>query len=170
MSCPTTLKNTDVPSSESDDGRVEGTPASERNALACGPSGTLRVTAAEVLYIAPASECHTLASGSPASECYAPASGDSYEAIASGVTLTPHAVSSEVPEPHRHQRRSLFCGSRAMGGINFDGSPISESGEEPGCAIEYHEVWDHEDVPLEHQTVDQSELPPGYRFASELSR
>ena len=61
-----------------------------------------------------------------------------------------------------------------MGGVDFDGSPISETDEEPergpGHVIKYREIWDHEVIPLEHEIIDQSELPPGYRFASGLSR
>ena len=148
-----------------DECREVATPAGECNALACGchtcMSGSLRVTTEEGSYAVPASGCHTLASGSPASGRNAPASGSS----------------NEAPEPHRHQRRSTFCGSRAMGGVDFDGSPISENDDEDymhdhvlGNTIVYHEIWDHGDIPLEHEIVDQSELLPGYNFASGLFR
>ena len=164
------LDNSDVPSgllassekNSDDECREEVTPAGGCNALACGchmcMGGTLRVSTVEVSYPVPASGCHALACGNPASGCNAPASGGSCEA----------------PEPHQHQKRSPFCGSRAMGGVDFDGSPISETDEEaehvPGDVLEYHEIWDHEGIPLEHEIVDQSSLPPGYRFASGLSR
>ena len=62
-----------------------------------------------------------------------------------------------------------------MGGIDFDGSPISETDEEDLTdpvppVTEYHEIWDHDGPPLEREVVDRSELPPGYQFASRLIR
>ena len=64
-----------------------------------------------------------------------------------------------------------------MDGIDFGGSPISETDDDdyihdhvPGNVVEYRGIWDHEDIPLEHEIVDQSGLPPGYHFASGLSR
>ena len=69
----------------------------------------------------------------------------------------------------------MFCGSRAMGGIEFDGSPLSETDEEDltdpvSLVIEYHQIGDHDDPPLEDEVVDRGELPTGYRFASSLIR
>ena len=90
--------------------------------------------------------------------------------------MPPASESSVVTtEPHRRQTRNMFCGSRAMGGIDFDGSPISETDEEDladpvSPVTEYHQIWDHDDPPLENEVVDRSELPPGYRFASSLIR
>ena len=63
-----------------------------------------------------------------------------------------------------------------MGGVDFDGSPISETDEEDclhdhvPITIGYHEIWDREDLPIEHEVVDQSELLQGYRVASSMSR
>ena len=61
------------------------------------------------------------------------------------------------------------------GGIDFDGSPISGTDEEDlpdsvPAVTEYHEIWDHDDPPLEHEGVDRSEIPPDYRFDSSLTR
>ena len=64
-----------------------------------------------------------------------------------------------------------------MGGVDFDGTPISETDEEehtderiPGNITEYRKVWDHEDIRIEHDIVDRSEPPQDYRFASSPSR
>ena len=64
-----------------------------------------------------------------------------------------------------------------MGGVDFGGSPIPETDEEEHTeervsenGIQYCEIWDHEDIPIEHDIVDHSELPQGYRFAPSLSR
>ena len=54
--------------------------------------------------------------------------------------------------------------------------PISETDGEDclhdhvPVTTEYHGIWDHEDLPLEHEVVNQSETSLGYRFASSLSR
>ena len=64
-----------------------------------------------------------------------------------------------------------------MGGVDFDGSPISETDEVEHTeehltenVTEYHEIWDHEDIPIEHEIVDRSELLHDDRFASSLPR
>ena len=109
--------------------------------------------------------CENLASGGNASASEI-ASGGNASASESFVVIT---------EPHRRQRRSMFCGSRAMDAIDFDGSPISESDEEdlpdpvPHVTV-YHQILDHDDPPLAHEVVDRGELPPGCRFASSLIR
>ena len=51
---------------------------------------------------------------------------------------------------YRRQKRSVFCGSRATGGVDFDGSPVSETDEEDltdpiPTVTEYHQIWDHDD-------------------------
>ena len=135
-----------------------------------GTSGTLGVSTRTVWFSVPAGEgdalaCENLASGGNASASELAGGGDAPASESSVVTT----------EPHRHQRRSMFCGSRAMGGIDFDGSPISETDEEDPTdpvspVTEYHQIWDHDDPPLEDEVVDRSELPPGYRFASSLTR
>ena len=192
------LDNSDVPggllaSSEkcSDDGQSEeatsvdecpvpdrGITASGGNAPACGSSadqtgmsGTLRVSTRTVWFFTPAGEGNALSCGNLASGGNASASE-----LACGGNASASESSVEVSEPHRRQRRSPFCGSRAMGGVDFDGSPISET-DEDDCfhghipvITEYHEIWDREDLPIEHEVVDRSEFFQGYRFASNLSR
>ena len=136
-----------------------------------GMNGTLGVSTSTVWFSIPAGEGNALACGNLASGGNASASE-----FASGGNASASESSVEVSEPHSHQRRSLFCGSRAMGGVEFDGSPISETDEEDRnpdhvpVANGYHEIWDHEDPPLEHEVVNRSEIPPGYRFASSLIR
>ena len=184
-------------SSDDTDGECceEAASASECNALACGSpkwgnapasrdssdhpkergcrtcneisltetKGTLRFSTTEVVYPVPASERDALACGSLVSEG---------NALACELASGSNAPASENPyrtsEPHRHQKRSPFCGSRAMGGVDFDGSPISDTDEEehndertPGHVTEYREILDHADIPIEHDIVDRSELPPG---------
>ena len=102
-----------------------GITASGGNAPACGSSadqmgmsGTLRISTRTVWFSVPASESNTIACGNLASGGNASASE-----LASGGNASASESSVEVSEPHRHRRRSLFCGSRAMGGVDFDGSP-----------------------------------------------
>ena len=109
--------------------------------------------------------CEDLASGGDASASEFAGGGDAPASESSVVTT----------EPYRRQRRSMFCGSRAMGGIDFDGSPVSETEEEDLTdpvppVTEYHQIWDHDDPLLEDDIVDRSEPPPGYRPASSLIR
>ena len=127
-----------------DDQGVELAPIDERSVLdseiaasggyapACGVtadlqgmSGTVSVITRTVWFSIPAGEGDALACEDLASGGYAPASE-----FASGG----NAPASEIPmiaaERHRHQRRSALCGSRAMGGVDFDGSPISETDED----------------------------------------
>ena len=119
-----------------------------------GVSGTLGVSTRTVWFSIPAGEgnapaCENLASGGNASASEFAGGGDAPASESSVVTT----------EPHRRQRCSMFCGSLAMGGIDFDGSPISETDEEDladpvSPVIEYHQIWDHDDPPLEDEVVD----------------
>ena len=145
-------------------------PARSMTADQTETNGTLGVSTRTVWFFIPAGEgnalaCEDLASGGNASA----------SELASGGNAPASGSSVVISEPHRRQRRSMFCGSRAMGGIDFDGSPISETDEENLIdpvppVIEFHQIWDHDDPLLEHEVVDRSELPPGYRFASSLTR
>ena len=136
-----------------------------------GMSGTLTASSRTVWFSIPAGEGNAVACGDLASGGNAPA-----RELTSGGNASAGERSVEVSEPHRRQRRSPLCGSRAMGGVDFDGSPISETDEEDRnhdhvhVAIGYHEIWDQDDPPLEHEVVDRSSIPPGYRFASSLTR
>ena len=188
--------SSDKSSDDADGERCEETvPVGERHALACGSSasggnapasgnssdhpedcgccvcssvvhmgmeGTLRVSVSFTEFTFPGS-----ASGGDAPAC----------GLASGSNAPARENPCGTSEHRRHQKRRPFCGSRAMGGVDFDGSPISETDDEehtdehiPGNLIGYHEIWDHEDTPLGHDIVDRSELPQGYRFAASLSR
>ena len=135
-----------------------------------GMNGTLGVSTGTVWFSIPAGEGNALGCGNLASGGNASASE-----LASGGNAPASESSVVISEPRRRQRRSIFCGFRAMGGIDFDGSPIPETDEEDLTdpvppVIGYHAIWDHDDPPLEHEVVDRSELPPAYRFASSLTR
>ena len=145
-------------------------PARSMTADQTGMNGTLGVSTRTVWFSIPAGEgnalaCENLASGGNASA----------SELARGGSAPASESSAVISEPHRHQRRSIFSGSRAMGGIDFDGSPVSETDEEDLTdpvrpVTEYHEIWDQDDPPLEREVVDRSDLRPGYRFASSLPR
>ena len=135
-------------------------------------SGTLRFSVMEFVYPVPASECDALACRSPVSGGNAPACEP-----ASGSNAPACENPCRTSGTHRHRKRSPFCGSGAVGGVDFDGSPLSETDEEEynekrasENVTEYCEIRGHEDIPIEHGVADRSELPPGYRFAPSLSR
>ena len=132
-------------------------PACSRTADQTGMNGTLGVSTKTVWFSIPAGEGNALACGNLASGGNASASE-----LASGGNASASESSVVISEPHRRQRRSIFCGSRAMGGIDFDGSPISETDAEyltdhVPVVTEYHEIWDRDDPPLEHEVVNRSE-------------
>ena len=112
-----------------------------------GMSGTVAVSTRTIWFFIFAGEGNALA-------CEDVASGGN--ASASEFAGGGNAPASEIPaittERYRHQGCSMFCGSRAMGGVDFDGSPISETDEEDltdpiPTVTGYHQIWDHDDFP-----------------------
>ena len=149
--------------------------ASGGNAPACGVtadlqgmSGTVAVSTRTVWFSIPAGEGNALA-------CEDLASGGN--ASASEFAGGGNAPASEIPvvttERYRRQRRSVFCGSRAMGGVDFDGSPISETDEEDltdptPTVTEYHQIWDHDDLPRNrYLTLSSADAESAY-FQSDV--
>ena len=84
-----------------------------------GMSGTVAVSTRTIWFSIPAGEgnalaCEDLASGGNASA----------SEFAGGGNAPASEISVVTTQPYRRQWRSVFCEIRAVGGIDFDGSPI----------------------------------------------